>query len=272
MAGEIQLDYGESGKNLYALILNASGQIWNGSTFEAINAANWATYAIVLTEQSTSGIYVANFPAVAAGAYGVSMRLRSGASPATGDQVAATVNSPVHWDGSAEILPASRAEYTAAKAAYLDASIAAVKTKTDNLPTDPADQSLVIAATDSILTRLGAPAGVSVSADIATIEAQTDDIGIAGAGLTALGDTRLANLDATISSRATVAAILAGVIEGTLTLKQVLRIALAWFGGKATGGGTTTITFRDPADTQNRVVMTVDSNGNRSAVTLDVTD
>ncbi len=36
-------------------------------------------------------------------------------------------------------------------------------------------------------TRLGAPAGASVSADIAAIEAQTDDIGVAGAGLTDLG-------------------------------------------------------------------------------------
>lgn len=35
-------------------------------------------------------------------------------------------------------------------------------------------------------TRLGAPAGASVSADIAAIEAQTDDIGTAGAGLTAV--------------------------------------------------------------------------------------
>lgn len=34
--------------------------------------------------------------------------------------------------------------------------------------------------------RLGAPAGASVSADIAAIEAQTDDIGVAGAGLTAV--------------------------------------------------------------------------------------
>jgi len=49
--------------------------------------------------------------------------------------------------------------------------------------------------------RLGAPIGASISADIAAIEAQTDDIGVAGAGLTALGDARLANLDATISSR-----------------------------------------------------------------------
>ena len=35
-------------------------------------------------------------------------------------------------------------------------------------------------------TRLGAPAGASVSADIAVIEGQTDDIGVAGAGLTAI--------------------------------------------------------------------------------------
>jgi hypothetical protein len=37
-----------------------------------------------------------------------------------------------------------------------------------------------------IFARLGAPAGASMSADIAAIEAQTDDIGAAGAGLTAI--------------------------------------------------------------------------------------
>lgn len=38
----------------------------------------------------------------------------------------------------------------------------------------------------SIITTLGTPAGASISADIAAIEAQTDDIGVAGAGLTAV--------------------------------------------------------------------------------------
>lgn len=42
------------------------------------------------------------------------------------------------------------------------------------------------AMTGDAFARLGAPAGASVSADIAAIEAQTDDIGVAGAGLTAL--------------------------------------------------------------------------------------
>lgn len=40
--------------------------------------------------------------------------------------------------------------------------------------------------TGDSFARLGAPAGASVSADIAQIEAQTDDIGVAGAGLTAV--------------------------------------------------------------------------------------
>ena len=57
--------------------------------------------------------------------------------------------------------------------------------------------------TGDAYARLGAPAGTSVSADIAAIEAQTDDIGVAGAGLTALGDARLANLDAAVSTRST---------------------------------------------------------------------
>lgn len=39
---------------------------------------------------------------------------------------------------------------------------------------------------DDIQAKIGTPAGASVSADIAAIEAQTDDIGVAGAGLTAV--------------------------------------------------------------------------------------
>jgi hypothetical protein len=48
--------------------------------------------------------------------------------------------------------------------------------------------------TGDSFARLGAPAGASVSADIAAIEAQTDDIGAAGAGLTAADDAILAQV------------------------------------------------------------------------------
>lgn len=54
--------------------------------------------------------------------------------------------------------------------------IAAIQAKTDNLPSDPADQSLVIAATTAIYDRIGAPAGLSVSADIAAVKAVDDAV------------------------------------------------------------------------------------------------
>lgn len=44
----------------------------------------------------------------------------------------------------------------------------------------------VLADTADMQPKLGTPAGASISADIAAIEAQTDDIGAAGAGLTAV--------------------------------------------------------------------------------------
>lgn len=72
-------------------------------------------------------------------------------------------------------------------------------------------------------------------------------------------------------SAAAVDAILDDVVEGSLTARQALRLMLASLTGKASGGGTTTVSFRDVGDTKNRLVMTTDANGNRTAVTRDAT-
>lgn len=62
--------------------------------------------------------------------------------------------------------------------------VGAIKAKTDNLPTDPADQSLVIAATDVITALIGTPVGVSLSADVAAVKVDSaailDDTGTSG--------------------------------------------------------------------------------------------
>lgn len=70
------------------------------------------------------------------------------------------------------------------------------------------------AQTGDNFARLGAPAGASVSADIAAIEAQTDDIGAAGAGLTAITALLPAAL---VSGRidASVGAMAANVLTAT---------------------------------------------------------
>lgn len=60
-------------------------------------------------------------------------------------------------------------------------------------------------------------------------------------------------------------------IETGLTLRQALRLIAAATAGKVDGGGTTTITFSNAiADDVDRIVATVDSNGNRTAITYDL--
>lgn len=59
-------------------------------------------------------------------------------------------------------------------------------------------------------------------------------------------------------------------IETGYSLREALRLILSALAGKVSGAGTSTITIRSVTDGTNRIVATVDSNGNRSSVTLDV--
>lgn len=59
-------------------------------------------------------------------------------------------------------------------------------------------------------------------------------------------------------------------IETGVSVKGTLRALLATLAGKTDGGGTNNIYFRNPQDSIDRVAMTVDESGNRSAVTLNV--
>ena len=118
--------------------------------------------------------------------------------------------------------------------------------------------------TGDAFARLGAPAGVSVSADIAAVKSDSGAI---------LADT---GTDGVVVNAAGLAAdavdeILDEVVEGTITVRQAIRILLSGMAGKSTGGGTATLTFRDVADLKARITATVDANGNRTAITRDGT-
>jgi len=63
--------------------------------------------------------------------------------------------------------------------------------------------------------------------------------------------------------------IVTHVVEGTLTLEQVLRVVLSGVALKSSGGGTPNISFRDLADGKNRITGVVDASNNRLSVTLD---
>lgn len=68
-----------------------------------------------------------------------------------------------------------------------------------------------------------------------------------------------------------ITAIWAEVITGTTTAVQAMRGFIAAMLGKASGLETTTAVYRNIADTKNVVSATVDADGNRTAVTLDLT-
>ena len=68
-----------------------------------------------------------------------------------------------------------------------------------------------------------------------------------------------------------VADILAsGNIDG-YNIEEALKLCLAVLAGKISGAGTTTILIRAADDSKDRITATVDSNGNRSSVSIDTT-
>lgn len=97
------------------------------------------------------------------------------------------------------------------------------------------------------------------------IEYLLTQLGLAGAGLTDLGGMSAA-MKTEVGD-----AVLDEVCEGSYTMRQILRGFLSVLAGKTAGGGSATLTFRDAADAKDRITATVDSNKNRTAMTLDLT-
>lgn len=113
---------------------------------------------------------------------------------------------------------------------------------------------------DLIDTEIGAlttaVADIPTNAELATALGTADDAVLAA--IAALNNISVAN-------------ILAATVEGSTTLVQALRLLNSALGGKASGLATTTAVYRDIGDTKDRITATVDADGNRSAVTLDLT-
>lgn len=149
-------------------------------------------------------------------------------------------------------------------------------------------------------------ANITGSGDIDATAAGLADLGAAltGAGVVVAGNTALMDIEANIRGYgdltpeglrdAVWSAILANypdagtagytlanagaggnpwsaVIENGMTAEEVLRIVAAALAGKVSGAGTGTETFVGLDGTTNRIVSTVDDNGNRSSVVVDGT-
>ena len=140
---------------------------------------------------------------------------------------------------------------TEARLAELDAG---------NLPTDIAsvqiDTTAILADTNEMQGDLANGGRLDLILDAILLDTGTDGVAIAAATMDSIASTLLDLTDG---------------VESSTTVREALRVILAACAGKSDGLATTTANYRDRADTKNRISATVDADGNRTAVTLDVT-
>ncbi len=126
----------------------------------------------------------------------------------------------------------------------------------------------VTGSVGSVVGAVGSVTG-SVGSVVGAVGSVAGNVGGLVVG-TVAGVTPAAVGAAMALTAAAVDAILDEAVEGAITLRQVQRVVLAYLAGETDGGGTVTIHFRDLADTLNRITMTVDADGDRSGVALNL--
>mgnify|MGYP000924399586 CR=1 FL=1 len=175
-----------------------------------------------------------------------------------------------------------------------DANVTAIKAKTDNLPANTATALAAIQSDlDNPAQYKADVSGLATTAHVQEVENKIDAIDVTvntiptnplldtaytapdNAGIAAILEDTDTTLPATLAGLATSAEVgaitmLDEVVVGSYTMQDILKILAAKMVGKATGGSTATITYRGVDDTSDVIIETVDSNGNRSAVTLTV--
>ena len=165
--------------------------------------------------------------------------------------------------------PAQAGEYTAAIAAIPTApllaanytapdntSIAAIKEKTDNLPASPAPANEYDTELTAIQTDLDNPD--QYKADVSSLAKATDLQDV---------EDKIDAVDAKVSAIDT-DTVMSFMIDG-FTFEQIVQIMASVLAGKLTRSGDT-LTFRDLADTVNRVVAETDANKQRTTMTYTV--
>lgn len=123
---------------------------------------------------------------------------------------------------------------------------------------------VVVGDTLAAVTTVGSVTG-AVGSVTGAVGSVTGAVGSVTAGVTLANDA----VSAAALSAAAIDEILDEQIgDGTITMRQALRVILAGMAGKLSGAATTSVTIRNLADSADVVVATVDADGNRSAVTV----
>lgn len=191
--------------------------------------------------------------------------------------IAAQVNSVYNQNA---LQPTSATWYAAHSS--LDVRVSSVDARVQTLPNSSTLNAHVLTLPTSSTLRtqvLTLPTSTSLRAEIATLpNSQTLNAHVLTlpnsstvSGLVTVRPTS-ATWYAAISSldvrlQGVTSQTMSQTIDGTVTFIQSQRLALAILTGITSGGGTNTLTFRDVGDSKDRLVVTVDSNQNRTAIT-----
>lgn len=130
-----------------------------------------------------------------------------------------------------------------------------------------ASMSSAVAGVATVIANLGAVIPCeATSAGVASSSVNLKGVGRLNATLSIGASGYLSNDDVE-----RLALAVSGIsVESSYDLKQALRLILSATAGKVSGADTTTITFRNVGDSKNRIVATVDTDGNRTGITYDV--
>ena len=166
--------------------------------------------------------------------------------------------------------PGNTLDVSATGEAGIDWANIGSPTTVQNLSGTNIDVDQVIASVSGAVGSVtGAVGSVTAAVTVGTINANViTATSIAAAAMNGKGDWNIDKTGYRLSATG-VDDVLDEVYEGWTTLRQFLRVAASALFGKLAGAATTSVTIRDEADTKNRIAATVDSDGNRTAVTLD---
>jgi len=248
MAGEIRFDGYEAGMPLYCHIMEAAPawRRWDTTGTPALAAyvpANWANYAIALSDSGRDYDYRGDWPAglTTAGRYQVNIyRAASAGVYALADAKELVATMTRYWDGSTFSDGTVTSVVGDVSGKVLGGGASSLTGVGVQADVEQWKGATAPAMSGDAYARLGAPAGASIAADIA--------------------NTPTALLD------------LAAGVETSWTVRQAMRALLASLGGPLTlSVGDTKVTIQNPAGTKDRITATVDSKGQRSSIVYDLT-
>ena len=259
-----------------ANITSASGvSLASSQTFSTSGSVGSVTGAVGSVTGNVGGNVVGSVASVTAGVTVATNNDKTGYSLLTAPPTAGAIADAV-WDEAYN-------EHTAAgtfgklmdllrKANYVtDGSVAAGGTPTTTVFRTDLTEATGTFDNQTLLFVSGALAGQSTPIETYSVTNGTITVGDPLTAAPTAGDAFVILPDHVHPLGEIADAVLDDAVEGSETLRQAVRLMRAALVGKLSGAATTTVTIRDAADSKARITATVDSDGNRSAVTTDAT-